>query len=38
MCAMLTGRDAAAISSSLALVGMLWDLLTMGVSLDRPEW
>jgi ADP-ribosylglycohydrolase len=35
---MLTHNDAAAISSCVAFVGLLWELLAMGGPPDRPEW
>ena len=36
-CAMLTHNDAAAISSCVAFVGLLWELLAMGGPPDCPE-
>jgi len=38
LCAMLTHNDAAAVSSCVAFVALLWDLLAMDRPPEHPEW
>jgi ADP-ribosyl-[dinitrogen reductase] hydrolase len=38
LCTMLTHNDAAAISSCVAFVALLWDLLAMDTPPENPEW